>query len=156
MLWQPGDPIERRTKDGHIWKFLCFAKRGTEYSPNQEFSYTYYPYLSDSSNCMKSWIYATPINNQKYCDELGMKLIGELHDKSPNSDVKLDVVGPMEFVFRIGERQITATILDKKTGYTYNTSFEHYESNLSQEISLVSIILNYFTSFFFKKKLGFI
>ncbi|CAJ0913549.1 18596_t:CDS:10 [Entrophospora sp. SA101] len=120
--WVTGDPLEKKTEDDHIFKFDCLAKRGVEYSPTQDFSSTYSPVYPDQKG-MNFQIYATPRNNQKFCDEPGMGLIGELFIELP--DVKYQLDRPVEFSLMFGELLITATAWCKKSGKACKATFEY-------------------------------
>ncbi|CAH1766708.1 4579_t:CDS:10, partial [Entrophospora sp. SA101] len=117
-----GDPIERKTKDGRIYKFHCLAKCGIEYTPNQEFSGAYYPVYPDQKG-INFKVYCTPKNDQEFCNESGMELIGELYIELPDVQLKLD--RSVEFSLMFGELLINASAWSKKSGKACKTTF-HY------------------------------
>ncbi|CAJ0842346.1 17983_t:CDS:2 [Entrophospora sp. SA101] len=119
--WVTGDPIERKTEDDHIYKFDCLAKRGIEYSPTQGFPGTYYPVYAHQKG-IEFEVYATPRNNQKFCDEPGMELIGKLYIKLPD---EYSVNRPVEFTLMFGELLINATARCKKSGTLCKATFEY-------------------------------
>ncbi|CAJ0758610.1 17136_t:CDS:2 [Entrophospora sp. SA101] len=119
--WVTGDPIERKTEDDHIYKFDCLAKRGIEYSPTQGFPGTYYPVYAHQKG-IEFEVYATPRNNQKFCDEPGMELIGKLYIKLPD---EYSVDRPVEFTLMFGELLINATARCKKSGTLCKATFEY-------------------------------
>jgi len=98
------------------------AKRGIEYSPTQDFSSTYCPVYPNQKG-MNFRVYATPKNNQKFCDELGMESIGELYIELPDVKYKLD--RPVEFSLMFGELLITGSAWCKKTGKACKAVFEY-------------------------------
>nr|CAG8447242.1 164_t:CDS:2 [Entrophospora candida] len=119
--WVTGDPVERKTEDDHIYKFDCLAKRGIEYSPTQGFPGTYYPVYAHQKG-IEFGVYATPRNNQKFCDEPGMELIGKLYIKLPD---EYTVDRPVEFTLMFGELLINATARCKKSGTVCKATFEY-------------------------------
>ncbi|CAJ0867542.1 10112_t:CDS:2, partial [Entrophospora sp. SA101] len=113
---------QRKTKDGRIYKFHCLAKCGIEYTPNQEFSGAYYPVYPDQKG-INFKVYCTPKNDQEFCNESGMELIGELYIELPDVQLKLD--RSVEFSLMFGELLINASAWSKKSGKACKTTF-HY------------------------------
>ncbi|CAB5341566.1 unnamed protein product [Rhizophagus irregularis] len=66
--WEKGDPPERRTPSGRIFKFHRLALRGVEVAVDQKFYYTAGPVVPNQTD-MTFNIFITPDNNAKYCDE---------------------------------------------------------------------------------------
>ncbi|CAJ0871436.1 4414_t:CDS:2 [Entrophospora sp. SA101] len=97
------------------------AKRGIEYSPTQGFPGTYYPVYAHQKG-IEFEVYATPRNNQKFCDEPGMELIGKLYIKLPD---EYSVDRPVEFTLMFGELLINATARCKKSGTLCKATFEY-------------------------------
>ncbi|CAG8515916.1 10583_t:CDS:2, partial [Scutellospora calospora] len=111
--WQPGDPPNRRTKLGRIFKFHQLANRGTIVKVDEEFSETFAPFTGKERT--RSYkIYFTRKNVGKYCDEEGMKFLGELRIDS--QDTSLGIDRPVLFSLRFGKMEIDATAVDKSSG----------------------------------------
>ncbi|CAJ0827617.1 8083_t:CDS:10 [Entrophospora sp. SA101] len=122
-LWKKGvDPKKRMTAEGRIYKFNCLAYRGKEYSPDKPFSSTYYPVYPDQTG-INFKVYATARHNQRFCDEPGMKPIGELYVELPDVESKLD--RPVFFSLMFGESLITATAQNKNTERIYTAEFKY-------------------------------
>ncbi|KAF0557277.1 actin-like ATPase domain-containing protein [Gigaspora margarita] len=158
--WEPGDPPERRTKKGRIFKFHQLATRGTigffffimnsyftllifqqKYiyiyififnshsvihflkivEVNQEFSEVFVPFTKKQTTRAYR-IYVTRKTSGKYCDEEGMKFLGELRIESPNTS--LGVERPVLFSLRFGKMEIDATAIDHTTDQVYKTTFK--------------------------------
>ncbi|CAG8768264.1 2055_t:CDS:2 [Gigaspora margarita] len=119
--WEPGDPPERRTKKGRIFKFHQLATRGTIVEVNQEFSEVFVPFTKKQTTRAYR-IYITRKTSGKYCDEEGMKFLGELRIESPNTS--LGVERPVLFSLRFGKMEIDATAIDHTTDQVYKTTFK--------------------------------
>ncbi|KAF0557275.1 actin-like ATPase domain-containing protein [Gigaspora margarita] len=119
--WEPGDPPERRTKKGRIFKFHQLATRGTIVEVNQEFSEVFVPFTKKQTTRAYR-IYVTRKTSGKYCDEEGMKFLGELRIESPNTS--LGVERPVLFSLRFGKMEIDATAIDHTTDQVYKTTFK--------------------------------
>ncbi|CAG8703407.1 12099_t:CDS:2 [Dentiscutata erythropus] len=130
--WEPGDPPERRTQKGRIFKFHQLATRGTIVEVDQEFSEVFVPF-SKKQTTRAYRIYITRKTSGTYCDEVGMKFLGELRINSPNTS--LGVERPVLFSLRFGKMEIDAIAIDQTTDQVYNTTFklELDESESSRE-----------------------
>ncbi|GBC08152.1 hypothetical protein RclHR1_07930009 [Rhizophagus clarus] len=127
-LWRAGvDPKKRKTADGRIYKFSCLATRGREVTPDEPCSGTYYPIYPDQTAILFS-VYATPRKNARFCDEEGMRKIGELEIDIP--DIEGGTDRPVEFSLMFGELLITATARNKNSRKIYTAKFA-YEKNSS-------------------------
>ncbi|CAB4473660.1 unnamed protein product [Rhizophagus irregularis] len=118
--WEKGDPPERRTPSGRIFKFHRLALRGVEVAVDQKFYYTAGPVVPNQTD-MTFNIFITPDNNAKYCDEDGMKMLGKM---------KIDLPDPqrgknrlVEFTLTFGTMEVKATAINKRTGQIYESSF---------------------------------
>ncbi|CAG8458974.1 1265_t:CDS:2, partial [Acaulospora colombiana] len=112
--WKKGvDPKKRQTEDGRIAKFNCLAMRGRVVASDEKCSGIYYP-IHPAQTSISFKIFATPKPNQRFCNEPGMKEIGELKIDLP--DVHLGLDRPVEFGLYFGELLITATACNQKNG----------------------------------------
>ncbi|CAG8525488.1 10775_t:CDS:2 [Acaulospora colombiana] len=124
--WETTDPIGRKTREGRIAKFNFLANRGQTIELDEKCSGTYVPIYPDQKEiCFR--VFATPRYNAKYCDELGMKEIGELYVDLP--DIHLGLDRPVEFSLMFGELVITATAMNTKNGKVYRTTFDYAKSD---------------------------
>ncbi|RIA95891.1 hypothetical protein C1645_816035, partial [Glomus cerebriforme] len=114
--WMEGDPIERKTRDGRIIKFHCLAKRGTQVETNQKVIKNFTP-LSPIQKRVSFKIYYTSKSDAIYCDEPGMKLLGNLTIDLPSSST----LDRLLFAFTFGEAEINVTVKNKTTGQNYVT-----------------------------------
>ncbi|CAJ0767057.1 8597_t:CDS:10, partial [Entrophospora sp. SA101] len=124
----PQNPITAVVRGGVIYGLDKKAivtrvpKCGIEYTPNQEFSGAYYPVYPDQKG-INFKVYCTPKNDQEFCNESGMELIGELYIELPDVQLKLD--RSVEFSLMFGELLINASAWSKKSGKACKTTF-HY------------------------------
>ncbi|CAG8579884.1 14375_t:CDS:2 [Funneliformis caledonium] len=118
-VWKNGDPISRKTHDGYIEKYDCLAKRGTKMEVNNEVTRTYHPCYANQTKILYS-VYYTREYDGVYCDDPGMKLIGELQIDLPGSGHDR----PVLFGLTFGQMEITATSKNKLTGQSYRTTFK--------------------------------
>jgi hypothetical protein len=95
------------------------AKRGTKMDINQEVTISYTP-VRYNQKVMTFPIYYTQEYDANYCDEPGMKLLGELHIDLPGSGFDRKVLFGLSF----GKMEITATSRNEKTGQNYKTTFK--------------------------------
>jgi len=131
--WLPGvDPENRKTPDGHIYKFNCLAHRGSDAALDQKFSGDYIPIFPDQAGILFK-VYCTPKNNARFCDEFGMKLVGEMEIDLP--DVHLGLNRVIEFSLMFGELEIKATAWNKTTEKFYHVTFEYTKSIYKEPIS---------------------
>ena len=105
--------------DGRILIFSCLARRGTKTNINQEITRSYKPNYPDQKTAVY-YIYYTREYDAKFCDELGMKLLGELCINFPGSGLDRRVLFGMTF----GKMEITATSKDQQTGQSYKATFK--------------------------------
>ncbi|RIA82728.1 hypothetical protein C1645_880885 [Glomus cerebriforme] len=118
--WKEGDPIRKKTYGGHIDKFGCLVKRGTEMNIDQEITNYCVPLYSYQMN-MTMKIYYTQEYDGEYCDDPGMKLLGTLTVGFPGSGFDRCVLFGLTF----GKMEIIATSKDKQTGQIYKTTFKY-------------------------------
>ncbi|CAB4491863.1 unnamed protein product [Rhizophagus irregularis] len=117
--WKEGDPIHRRTPEGFIVKFKCLARRGTKMDVNQEVTVTRVPiYINQKDMITK--IYYTREYDAEYCDDPGMKLLGNLIVDFPGEGFNRRILFGLTF----GKMEITATSKDKQTGQSYKSTFK--------------------------------
>ncbi|CAG8734623.1 17703_t:CDS:10, partial [Racocetra persica] len=122
VKWERHDPPERCTPSGHIFRFHRLALRGTEVAINQIFYYTFA--VDPNQTDMVINVFTTMDNNAKYCDEDGMKMLGNI--KIDLSDLKEQKkllgftlkkkVVEVEFILTFGAAEIIAMAINKKTG----------------------------------------
>ena len=125
-LWRSGvDPKRRRTPEGRIYKFSRLAARGKEVTIDEKCSGEYYPTYSDQTAILFS-VYATHKKDARFCDEVGMRKIGELEIDLPDTEYGTD--RPVEFSLTFGELLITATARNKKNGRFYTATFAYARS----------------------------
>ncbi|CAG8504999.1 9396_t:CDS:2 [Funneliformis mosseae] len=118
-VWKNGDPISRKTHGGYIEKYDCLAKRGTKMEVNNEVTRTYHPCYADQTEILYS-VYYTREYDGVYCDDPGMKLIGELQIDLPGSGLDR----PVLFGLTFGQMEIIANSKNKLTGQSYRTTFK--------------------------------
>ncbi|CAG8607046.1 14532_t:CDS:2 [Funneliformis mosseae] len=120
--WKKDDPKERRTFDGHIYRFSCVAKRGTKTLVDKEIVIDdlipQYPFQTVGI----FQIYYTREYEAKFCDEDGMELLGTLKIDLP--DLDLGYNRPVAFGLKFGSMEITATARNDTNGQNYQTTFE--------------------------------
>ncbi|GES97260.1 hypothetical protein GLOIN_2v1881616 [Rhizophagus clarus] len=117
-----GDPIDRLKSNGYIAKFKRIVKRRTEVTVDQEFkSEAVYPvYAYQKKLCFE--IFYTKEEDATYCDEPGMKLLGNLLIDLP--DVHLGAERPCTFCLSFGDMEIRARAFNQTNGQNYQTKFE--------------------------------
>ncbi|CAB4494376.1 unnamed protein product [Rhizophagus irregularis] len=126
-LWRSGvDPKKRKTSDGRIYKFSCLATRGREVAPDEPCSGTYYPIYPDQNAILFS-VFATPRKNSRFCDEEGMRKIGELEIEIP--DIEGGTDRPVEFSLMFGELLITANARNKNSRKIYTAKFAYAKNS---------------------------
>jgi len=120
--WDIGDPPERLTLGGRVHKFQRIIERKTEVTIDEEFKVEdlvpIYPFQTQISFD----IYYTKEQNAVYCDEPGMKLLGEFWIDLP--DVHLGANRPCTFCLSFGDMEIKAKAFNRKDGQNYQTKFE--------------------------------
>ncbi|CAG8560657.1 13331_t:CDS:2 [Racocetra persica] len=119
--WQPGDPPERRTPKGRIFKFHQMATRGTTVEVDQEFSEVFVPFTK-KQRTRTYRIYITRKKTATYCDEAGMRFLGELKIDFQNTFHGME--RPVLFSLRFGKMEIDATAIDQVTEQVYQTTFK--------------------------------
>ncbi|CAB4437265.1 unnamed protein product [Rhizophagus irregularis] len=117
--WEEGDPIHRKIYDDRIEKFDCLATRGTKMDINQEITSTRLPYCSEQKS-MFFGLYYTEEYDGTYCDDPGMKLLGDFSIDLPGSGIDRSVLLGITF----GKMEIIATAKNKQTGQSYKTTFK--------------------------------
>ncbi|RGB33496.1 hypothetical protein C1646_788695 [Rhizophagus diaphanus] len=121
-LWDRGDPLERMSFDGRVDKFYRIVERKTEVAMDQEFKIEdLVPVYSDQTG-LNFEIYYTKEQDAVYCDELGMKLLGNLRINLP--DVHLGTDRPCTLSISFGDMEIKATAFNQTNGQIYQTNFE--------------------------------
>ncbi|CAG8597070.1 369_t:CDS:2, partial [Scutellospora calospora] len=121
MKWKEGDPATRKSYDGYIDKFHPLASRGSEVSVDQEFTFSCRP-LKNGQIAITFEIFYTQELDSKYCDEIGMKLLGKLRIDLP--DVHLGLQRSIMFGLCFGKMEITAFAQNKTNGQYYQTTFK--------------------------------
>jgi len=119
MYHKRSDPPERRTSDGFIQKFHCIAKRGTTVECDKDISVNNLSPISMFQTSVTFYIYFTSEYEAKYCDDIGMELLGSLKidfsDRNPNRD--------LVFTLSFGRMELTATAMDQTNGKNYLATF---------------------------------
>jgi hypothetical protein len=85
---------------------------------NQEITSSRIPYRSDQTNMLFK-LYYTEEYNGKYCDDPGMKLLGEFSIELTGSGIDRSVLFGVTF----GKMEIIASTKNKQTGQMYRTTF---------------------------------
>ncbi|RIA86102.1 hypothetical protein C1645_878884 [Glomus cerebriforme] len=120
--WKDGDPLNRLVNNGRIHKFCRIVERKTEVTIDQEFEVkNLYP-SSPSETKLSFKIFYTRNYSAIYCDESGMKLLGELIIDLP--DVHLGKDRPCTFSLTFGDMEIKARAFNQTNGQNYQTKFE--------------------------------
>ena len=120
--WEEGDPPERRTFDGRIYKFRRIVERKVEVEIDQEFKIKDLIPVYSFQKRMIFDIYYTKEQNAVYCNEPGMELLGELHVNLP--DVHLGTDRPYTLSLLFGDMEIKAKAVNQENGQNYQTNFE--------------------------------
>ncbi|CAB5127500.1 actin-like ATPase domain-containing protein [Rhizophagus irregularis] len=122
-IWNPfGDPINRLTADGRIAKFCCIVERKTEVTIDQEFKVEDVLPVYSNQTKLRFEIFYTKEQSADYCDEPGMKLLGNLRIDLP--DVHLGTNRPCTFCLSFGDMEIKARAFNQTNGQNYQTKFE--------------------------------
>ncbi|CAB5127543.1 actin-like ATPase domain-containing protein [Rhizophagus irregularis] len=132
-LWEYGDPSDRLTSDGRIHKFRCIAERETNATTDQEYIVEDLVPISPDQTEMSFDIYYTKEQSAVYCDEPGMKLLGELLISLP--DVHLGTNRPCTFCLSFGDMEIKARAFNQINGQNYQTKFELNELSDLNELN---------------------
>ncbi|CAG8645738.1 5606_t:CDS:2, partial [Rhizophagus irregularis] len=117
--WKEGDPIHRKVYGDRIEKFDCLATRGTKMDINQEITSTRTPIFSEQKD-MLFGLYYTEEYDGTYCDDPGMKLLGNFIVDLPGSGIGRSVLLGITF----GKMEIIATAKNKQSGQSYKTTFK--------------------------------
>jgi hypothetical protein len=121
-IWKDGDPPDRLLDNGRIAKFCRIVERKTDVAIDQEFkSEDAFPVYSNQTK-LQFEIFYTKEQNAVYCDEPGMKLLGNLLIDLP--DVHLGTNRPCTFCLSFGDMEIKARAFNKTSGQNYQTKFE--------------------------------
>ncbi|POG76985.1 hypothetical protein GLOIN_2v1552212 [Rhizophagus irregularis DAOM 181602=DAOM 197198] len=128
IITVPQNPItaKRKTSDGRIYKFSCIATRGREVTPDEPCSGTYYPIYPDQTSILFD-VYVTSRKNARFCDEEGMRKIGDLEIDIP--DIEGGTDRPVEFSLMFGELLITATARNMKNHKIYSAKFDYVKNS---------------------------
>ncbi|GES97122.1 hypothetical protein GLOIN_2v1474266 [Rhizophagus clarus] len=118
--WKESDPIERKTPDNKIYKFMALVKRGTEVACGETFSFNFKPESNQKSASFT--IYYTSNYDAMYCDEPEMKQLGTINlDLSDvHSDNRI-----IKFGLTFDKCDIAAFAMDELNGRTYKTKFSY-------------------------------
>ncbi|CAG8749982.1 1999_t:CDS:2, partial [Acaulospora morrowiae] len=127
--WEKTDPKSRRTTDDRIYKFNCLAKRGQKIELDRKCSGIYMPVYPDQK-AISFKVFASP-KYAEYCDDPGMRKIGNLHVNLPDVELGLDRL--VEFSLMFGELAITAVAVNKKNGNFYTAVFDYVKSDFDLE-----------------------
>jgi len=121
-LWKDGDPPDRLVPGGRIHKFRCISKRETVVRVDQEVIVGNYRPIYPGQTKINFDIYYTKEKSAVYCDEPGMKFLGELLINLP--DVHLGTNRPCTLSLSFGDMEIKAKAFNKTSGQNYQTKFE--------------------------------
>ncbi|RIA97896.1 hypothetical protein C1645_813429 [Glomus cerebriforme] len=116
------DPPERKRESGHVLVFKSLAKKGTIVEVDQKFSQTSHPENSDQS-AMWYQILITENEDAKYCDEEGVKPLGDFIIDLPDTHLGKDRKVYFELCF--GEMEIQAYAKNVNNGLNYKTTFNY-------------------------------
>ncbi|CAB5341299.1 unnamed protein product [Rhizophagus irregularis] len=120
-LWQPGDPKERKGKDGRIYKFYTLAEKGKHIDVDEEVSHSF-TVARPEQKSMDMDIYVSRDKSAKYCDEPGVELLGNFSVHMP--DTHLGLNRSVLYTLRFGEMEIRATAKNKQNDVEYHTTFK--------------------------------
>ncbi|RIA97895.1 hypothetical protein C1645_210153 [Glomus cerebriforme] len=120
------DPIERKRESGHVLVFKLLAKKGTVVEVDQKFSQTSHPENSDQK-AMWYQLLITENEDAKYCDEEGVKPLGDFIVDLPDTHLGKDRKVYFELCF--GEMEIQAYAKNVNNGLKYKTTFDYYNEN---------------------------
>ncbi|CAG8749786.1 22224_t:CDS:2 [Cetraspora pellucida] len=119
--WQHGDPVNRRTPDGKIFRFHTLIQRGQKVDVNKEVSdILRVAHANQKDMCMD--LYVTRAYEAKYCDEPGVELLGKFTIKMPDKHLGLN--RSVIYTLLFGETEIKATAKNQANGKEYHTTFE--------------------------------
>ncbi|GBB86774.1 hypothetical protein RclHR1_01320009 [Rhizophagus clarus] len=119
-LWKPGDPPERRQTHDRIFKFRRLVEKGIEVDVDQEFGLELHPSYANQTE-LSIEVYSTTENEATYCDEPGMKKVGELRLAFP--DPHLGFQRTIKFTLTFGQMEIRAYARNQQ-GRSTNAIFE--------------------------------
>jgi len=119
-LWKPGDPPERRQTHNRIFKFRRLVERGREVDVDQEFGLELHPSYENQTE-ISIEVHSSTAIDATYCDELGMKKVGELRLDFP--DPHLGFQRTIKFTLTFGQMEIRAYARNQQ-GKTTNAVFE--------------------------------
>ncbi|CAB5295713.1 unnamed protein product [Rhizophagus irregularis] len=119
-LWKPGDPPERRQTHDRIFKFRRLVEKGIEVDTDEEFGLELHPSYANQTE-LSIEVYSTTANEATYCDEPGMKKVGELRLDFP--DPHLGFQRTIKFTLTFGQMEIRAYARNQQ-GKSTNAIFE--------------------------------
>jgi hypothetical protein len=99
------------------------ARRGTKLKTNHVITKTRVPIYPEQTK-MTHCLYYTKEFDAEYCDEPGVKPLGNLHIDLPGSGLDR----PVLFGLTFGQMEITVTSKNKLTGQNYKASFKYLEN----------------------------
>ncbi|GES81263.1 hypothetical protein GLOIN_2v1470298 [Rhizophagus clarus] len=120
-LWRPGDPKERKEKDGRIYKFYTLAEKGKHVDVDEEVSHSFTVARAEQKS-MDMDIYVSRNSSVNYCNEEGVELLGNFSVLMP--DTHLGLNRSVLYTLRFGEMEIRATAKNKQNGEEYHTTFK--------------------------------
>jgi molecular chaperone DnaK (HSP70) len=120
--WKEGDPPERRKSNGLILKFRHIAERGAEVTIDQEIFVGDYAPVVPNQTKLNFDLYYTKEQNATYCDEPGVKLLGQFFIDLP--DVHLGTKRICRLSLSFGDMEIKANAINKSSGQNYQTKFK--------------------------------
>ncbi|GBB95713.1 hypothetical protein RclHR1_00260018 [Rhizophagus clarus] len=120
--WKDGDPLDRLTSNGGIYKFLSIVECNTIVTIDQEFMVDELIPVYSNQTEISFEIYYTKEKKAYYCDEPGMKFLGNLLIDLP--DVHLGYERPCTFCLSFGDMEIKARAFNQTNGQNYQTKFE--------------------------------
>ncbi|CAB5381334.1 unnamed protein product [Rhizophagus irregularis] len=121
-LWKDGDPLDRHTSDGRIYKFLKIVECDDIVTIDQEFTTENLVPIYPDQTTITFDIYYTREQDADYCNEPGMKLLGSLLIDLP--EVHLGTNRPCTFCLSFGDMEIKARAFNQTNGQHYQTKFE--------------------------------
>ncbi|PKK78334.1 hypothetical protein RhiirC2_843597 [Rhizophagus irregularis] len=119
--WKEGDPIERKTFYGKVFKFSPLVRKGTVVKVDQVFNSSNHRPSNPSQTALNFALYRTSEYNVEYCDEPGVELLGSLRIDLP--DVHLGYNRSVTFGLSFGQMEISAFAENAVNGQKYVTSF---------------------------------
>ncbi|RGB33603.1 hypothetical protein C1646_815930 [Rhizophagus diaphanus] len=123
------DAPDRKRDSGYVLVFKPLARKGTTVEVGQKFFQTSHPENSDQE---KMWcrILITDNENARYCDDDGVKELGDFIIDLPDKQLGKDRKVYFELCF--GEMEIRAYARNEYNGNEYSATFNYFDENIAK------------------------